>query len=317
MGGEVKYLLCNGFAVASQSPWSSPCILMPKSDGSLRFCTNFQKVNNVAKADSFPLLGIEDCVDHVGSSRYVSKLELLKGYWQVPLTPRASEISAFVTPDAFMQYTVMAFGMRNAPATFQRLMQTVLSEIQNCEVYLDDVVVYSMSWDDHLCTLNAVLKRLAEAALTLNLSKCEFAKAVVTYFGKLVGQGQVKPVSAKVEAIAEFTSPTNKSELLIKVFLGMTGYYRGFCKNFATVVTPLTDLLSTERKFVRDEMCEFAFCSAKDLLCNAPILSAPNFALSFTLQVDASARGAGAVLMQADEAGIKPPVSYFSKKFTK
>ncbi|KAL1248067.1 hypothetical protein QQF64_023443 [Cirrhinus molitorella] len=196
MRDEVEYLARNGYAIASQSPWSSPCILVPKSDGSLRFCTDFRKVNSVTKADSFPLPRVEDCVDRVGSSRYVTKLDLLKGYWQVPLTQRASEISAFVTPDAFMQYTVMAFGMRNAPATFQRLMQTVLSGIENCEVYLDDVVVYSMSWEDHLCTLNSVLKSLAEASLTLNLSKCEFAKAVVTYLGKLVGQGQVKPVDA-------------------------------------------------------------------------------------------------------------------------
>lgn len=253
----------------------------------------------MTKADSFPLPRIEDCVDRVGSSRYVTKLDLLKGYWQVPLTPRASEISAFVMPDAFMQYSVMAFGMRNTPATFQRLIQTVLSEVQNCEVYLDDVVVYSMSWDDHLRTLDLVLKRLADASLTLNLSKCEFAKAVVTYLGKLVGRGQVKPVNAKIEAIAEFPSPTNKREL--RRFLGMAGYYRGFCKNFATVVASLTDLLSTERKFLWSKECESAFCSAKDLLCNAPILSAPN--LLFSLQVDASARGAGAVLMQTDDAG--------------
>lgn len=151
--------------------------------------------------------------------------------------------------------------------------------------------------------------------MTLNLSKCEFAKAVVTYLGKVVGQGQVKPVNAKVESIVEFPAPSNKREL--RRFLGMTGYYRGFCKNFATVVAPLTDLLSTERKFVWDDKCESAFCSAKDLLCNAPVLSAPNFTLPFSLQVDASARGAGAVLMQADDAGIEHPVSYFSKKFTR
>ncbi|KAI2655625.1 Transposon Ty3-I Gag-Pol polyprotein [Labeo rohita] len=181
MREKVEYLVRNGFAVASQSPWSLPCILVPKSDGSLRFCTDFRKVNSATKADSIPIPRVEDCVDRVGSSRYVTKLDLLKGYWQVPSTPRASEISAFVTPDAFMQYTAMAFGMRNTPATFHRLMQTVLSEIENCEVYLDDVVVYSMSWEDHLSTLNSVLKRLAEASLTLNLSKCEFAKAVVTY----------------------------------------------------------------------------------------------------------------------------------------
>lgn len=315
MKDEVKYLVSNGFAVPSQSPWSSPCLLVPKSDGSFRFCTDFRRVNEVTKADSFPLPRMEDCVDRVGSSRYVTKLDLLKGYWQVPLTARASEVSAFVTPDAFMQYTVMAFGMRNAPATFQRLMYLVLSDVQNCEVYLDDVVIYSLTWEDHLCTLGSVMERLAKASLTLNLSKCEFAKAVVTYLGKLVGQGQVKPVQAKIEAIVKFPSPINKCDL--RRFLGMTGYYRGFCRNFASVVAPLTDLLSTEREFVWNETCETAFCSAKDLLCNAPVLQAPNFAVSFSLQVDASANGAGAVLIQADDAGIEHPVSYFSKKFNR
>lgn len=191
MKDEVEYLVFNGFAVASQSPWSSPCILVPKSDGSFRFCTDFRRVNNVTKSDSCPLPRIEDCVDRVGSSCYVTKLDLLKGYWQVPLTLRTSEISAFVTPDAFMQFTVMAFGMRNAPATFQRLMQIVLSEVQNCEVDLDDLVIYSITWENHLCTLSSVMERLAEASLTLNLSKCEFAKAVVSYLGKLVGQGRL------------------------------------------------------------------------------------------------------------------------------
>ncbi|KAL0175369.1 hypothetical protein M9458_031337, partial [Cirrhinus mrigala] len=140
---------------------------------------------------------MEDCVDRVGSARYVTKLDLLKGYWQVPLTSRASEISAFVTPDNFLQYSVMAFGMRNAPSTFQRLMNRVLSGVSDCEVYLDDVVVYSSSWEDHLAKLDVVLGRLAEASLTLNLTKCEFAKAIVTYLGKRVGQGQVRPVEAK------------------------------------------------------------------------------------------------------------------------
>ncbi len=112
MKSEVEYLLQHGFAKPSQSPWSSPCLLVPKSDSTYRFCTDYRKVNSITKPDSFPLPRIEDCVDRVGSARYVTKLDLLKGYWQVPLTPRASEISAFVTPDNFLQYSVMAFGMR-------------------------------------------------------------------------------------------------------------------------------------------------------------------------------------------------------------
>lgn len=118
MKAEVEYMLKHGFAVPSQSPWSSPCLLVPKPHSTYRFCTAFRKVNNVTKADSFPLPRMEDCVDRVGNAKYVTKLDLLKGYWQVPLTQRASEISAFVTPDSLLQYSVLAFGMQNAPATF-------------------------------------------------------------------------------------------------------------------------------------------------------------------------------------------------------
>lgn len=315
MKSEVTYLVAHGFATRSQSPWSSPCILVPKSDSTFRFCTDYRKVNAVTRPDSFPLPRMEDCVDKVGAAHYVTKLDLLKGYWQVPLTPRASEISAFVTPDSFLQYSVMAFGMRNAPATFQRLMNRVLSEVNNVEVYLDDVVIYSNTWEEHLEKLRVVFERLSRASLTLNLAKCEFAKATVTYLGKCVGQGQVRPVEAKVAAIVEFPKPTNKREL--RRFLGMSGYYRSFCKNFAAIVSPLTDLLSASRKFVWTPECMDAFNAAKDLLCTAPVLSAPNFARPFKLQVDASAAGAGAVLMQEDGAGVDHPVSFFSKKFTK
>lgn len=147
---QVDYMLENGIAEPSLSSWRSPCLLADKSDGSDRFCTDFRKVNAVTKPDCYPLPRVEDCVDHVGSAKYVSKLDLLKGYWQVPLTPRAKEISAFVTPDVFLQYTVMPFGVRNAPATFQHLVNTVLAGLSGCEAYLDDIVVYSESWDKHI-----------------------------------------------------------------------------------------------------------------------------------------------------------------------
>lgn len=201
MKEEVEYMIRHDIAVPSQSPWSSPCLLVPKPDSSFRFCTDYQKVNKITKADSFPLPRMEDCVDRVGSANFVSKLDLLKGYWQVPLIPRASEISAFVTPDHFMQYNVLAFGMRNAPATFQRLMQRVLAGVTHCEVYIDDVVVYSRTWEEHVKTLESVFDKLAIASLTLNAAKCEIGKAAVTYLGKQVGQGCVRPVVAKVEAL--------------------------------------------------------------------------------------------------------------------
>lgn len=316
MKSEVQYLVDNGLAEPSSSPWSSPCLLIPKPDHTFRFCTDYRKVNAKTKPDSFPLPRMEDCVDRVGSARFVTKLDLLKGYWQVPLTPRAAEISAFVTPDCFMQYSVMSFGLRNAPATFQRLMCKVLSGVPNCEVYLDDIVLYSSSsWSDHIQLILTVFERLRDASLTLNLAKCEFGKATVTYLGKQVGQGQVRPVEAKIQAISEFPTPRTKRE--VRRFLGMSGYYRSFCRNFSDVVLPLTNLLRNSMDFQWSVDCEAAFQNAKTLLCSAPVLAAPNFDLPFKLEVDASATGTGAVLLQEGSDGIDHPICFFSKKLLK
>ena len=166
MKKEAYYLLENSLAVPSCSPWSPPCLLAPKSDGTSRFCTDYRKFNAVTVPDSFPLPRMEDCIDSIGPAMFITKLDLLKGYWQVPLTPRASEISAFVTPDHFLQYTVMPFGVRNAPATFQCLMNLVLGSVKNCNVYLDDVVVYSADWASHIASLMEVFQRLEKASLT-------------------------------------------------------------------------------------------------------------------------------------------------------
>ena len=310
---QVNYMLENGIAVPSSSAWSSPCLLAAKSDGSDRFCTDYRRVNGVTKPDCYPLPRVDDCVDNVGRAKFVTKLDLLKGYWQVPLTPRAQLISAFVTPNSFLQYTVMPFGVRNAPATFQRLVNIVLSGLSGCEAYLDDIVVYSDSWEDHMAQLRAVFCRLREANLTLNLAKCEFGPATVTYLGKVVGGGQVRPVHSKVEAILSFPPPVTRRGLMW--FLGMAGYYRRFCNNFSAVAAPLTDLLSPKVRYVWSPVCQHAFDSIKALLTHAPVLAAPVFERPFRLAVDACDAGAGAVLLQDGDDGVEHPVSYYSKKF--
>lgn len=177
---EVHYMLENNIAVPSSSSWASPCLLVEKADKSPRCCTDFREVNAVTKPDSYPLPHIDDCIDQVGAAEYVSKFDLLKGYWQVPLTPRAQEISAFITPSGLYSYTVMGFGLRNAPATFQRLMNMVVNGLKGCAVYLDDVVVYSSTWEDHLDCIRTLFEQLVWGNLTINLAKCEFAKATVT-----------------------------------------------------------------------------------------------------------------------------------------
>lgn len=191
----------------------------------------------------------------------------------------------------------------------------MLSGILNCNAYLDDLVVYSTDWSEHVSLLRTVFEHLAKASLNLNLAKCEFAQATITYLSKEVGQGQVRPLEAKVTAIAEFPIPTTRREL--RRFLGMAGYYRSFCKNFSIIAQPLTSLLSPSCQFRWSDERQHVFTSIKTLLCSAPVLMPPNLASEFKLEVDASAVGAGAVLLQEDEDGIDHPVCYFSCKFNK
>ena len=236
----------------------------------------------------------------------------MKGYWQIPLSDRAREISAFVTPDGFYQYKVMAFGMKNSGATFQRLMNRVIAGLENVYAYIDDVLVVSTDWSEHLGHIRAFFERCSEAQLTVNLQKSDFCKATIVYLGHEIGQGQVRPIQAKVQGIVEYTEPTNKRGIMR--FLGMAGYYRKFCPNFSSVAAPLTALLRKDAKFLWNQNCQLAFEKIKAMLMSNPILKAPDFDKPFKLAVDASDVGAGAVLLQ-EQNGVDHPVCYFSRKF--
>ena len=312
---EVQYMLENDIIEESQSNWSSPCILVPKHDGGFRFCTDFRKVNDKTKSDSFPIPRIADCIDQIGNAKFVSTFDMLKGYWQVPLTQRAREISAFVTPSGLYQYKVMPFGMKNAPATFQRMVNKLVRDIDGCEGYIDDVVIFSDNWSDHIRQIERFFQIMREAKLTINLMKSEFGKATVKYLGHIVGQGQVRPLDAKIQTIVKYPIPTSRKELAR--FLGMAGYYRNFCLNFSEIAAPLTNLLSKKVKFVWTDDCQMAFDKVKLLLQKSPVLKSPDYEKPFKLIIDSSDVGTGSVLVQEASDGLDHPVSYFSKKFLK
>ena len=312
---EVQYMLKNDIIEESQSNWSSPCILVPKHDGGFRFCTDFRKVNDKTKSDSFPIPRIADCIDQIGNAKFVSTFDMLKGYWQVPLTQRAREISAFVTPSGLYQYKVMPFGMKNAPATFQRMVNKLVRDIDGCEGYIDDVVIFSDNWSDHIRQIKSFFQIMQEAKLTINLMKSEFGKATVKYLGHIVGQGQVRPLDAKIQTIVKYPIPTSRKELAR--FLGMAGYYRNFCLNFSDIAAPLTNLLSKKVKFVWTDDCQMAFDKVKLLLQKSPVLKSPDYEKPFKLIIDSSDVGTGSVLVQEASDGLDHPVSYFSKKFLK
>ena len=199
----------------------------------------------------------------------MTKFDLLKGYRQVPLTARAKEVSVFVMPDGLYQYKVMPFGMENAPATFQHLINGVLSRLDGCEAYIDDVVVYSNTWKQHLLQIRSLMYWLTEAKFTVNLVKSEFGHAHLIFLGHVAGQGQIKPVAAKVEAVVNFSIPFNKKECMH--FLGMTGYYQKFCRNFSSVAASLTNLFRKDQAYVWDDKCDKAFAKIKALLLTVPV----------------------------------------------
>lgn len=312
---EVKYMLDIGAIEPGSGEWSSPVVLVPTGDGSLRLCIDYRKVNAVTKTDAYPIPRIEDCIDRIRLAKFVTKLDLLMGYWQVPLTPQAQAVSAFVTPDALYKCKVLPFGMKNVPAMFQRLMNLVTAELDYVVTYIDDVVVYSEDWQSHLEHLRQLFCRLESAQIVINLPKCEFGRSQVTYLGHRVGCGVVLPRSAKVQAIVELPAPTTRRQLMR--LLGMCGFYRRFVRNFAAVTARLTALLAKNAKWVWTPCCQEALEHIKAILSMEPMLKAPDFGRPFALAVDACDVGVGAVLLQADGNGVEKPVAYYSKKLNR
>lgn len=311
---EIRVMLALGVIEASESEWSSPIVIVPKKDGSLRVCIDFRKLNAISFFDAYPMPRIEDLLEKIGQANYITTLDLCKGYWQVPLESQSRPLTAFRTPLGLFQFTVMPFGLHGAPATFQRLMDRVLQGCEDCSAaYLDDVVVFSHTWEDHLDHLRRVLGAISAAGLTLNLQKCEWAKQETRYLGYQLGRGEVRPQVDKVEAILNSPRPQTKSQ--VRSFLGLVGWYRRFIPHFSTLAAPLTDLTckSAGNPVDWNGACESAFQGLKEKLCTFPVLQSPDFRRRFLVQVDASGVGLGAVLAQG-EPGEEHPVLYLSRK---
>ena len=290
-------------------------VLVKKKDGTLRVCVDYRRLNVVSRADAYPMPRVDDLVDQLGGAKYISMLDLTRGYWQVPVAQHAQHKTAFATPFGLYQFRRMPFGLQGAPATFQRMMDKLLDGWGHfTNAYLDDLVIFSSSWPDHMQHLRAVIQRLQGAGLTVKPRKCQLGMTKCIYLGHIVGGGQVEVETAKVQAIQEFGVPRTKKE--VRSFLGLTGYYRKFIPSYSSVASPLTDLT---RKCMPNQVvwtpeCAAAFEKLKSLLCSAPVLQAPNFEKQFIVQTDASERGVGAVLSQLDESGADHPVAYFSRK---
>ncbi|XP_068204810.1 uncharacterized protein [Palaemon carinicauda] len=289
---EVNYLVREGLAEPSASPWASPCLLVGKKNGKFRLCTDYRKINNLTIKDSYPLPRIQDIIDQVSNSTYLTQIDLLKGYYQIKLTETAKEISLFITPFGLFSYNVMPFGLANAPATFQRVMSLILQDLEKVFVYLDDIIIASDTWVNHIQKIKEVFSRLKQHGLTINLAKSNFCKGQVSYLGHRVGSGKVLPHDANISAITSYPVPTTKQEL--KRFLGMVGYYSKFSPNFSPFTGPLFALTSSKVNFSWSQQHDQIFNQLKTYLSSPPILMAPNLTKPFYLQTDASDLGYGA-----------------------
>lgn len=311
---EVQEMLSLGVIERSSSEWSNPVVLVPKKDGTMRFCIDFRRVNAQSQFDAYPMPRLEDLIERLGKASFITTLDLCKGYWQVPLAKEARPYTAFRTPQGLFQFVVMPFGLQGAPATFQRLMDVVLAGTDSyAAAYLDDIVVYSATWEDHLRHLSDVLARIQRAGLTIHPRKCALAKEEVQYLGHVLGRGVIRPQTDKVQAIQHCPRPQNKKD--VRSFLGLVGWYRRFVPDFARRAAALTDLTrkSGTTKIPWGPEQEQAFLDLKGALCHDPVLQSPDFNQQFTVQTDASGVGLGAVLLQG-EGEQQKPVVYISRK---
>ncbi|KAJ9511736.1 hypothetical protein QJQ45_022600, partial [Haematococcus lacustris] len=281
----------------SSSPYGAPVLFVTKADGSLRMCIDFRALNKVTIKNKYPLPRIDQLIDRLHGATVFSSLDLHSGYHQIRITPEDVPKSAFRTPFGHYQFKVLSFGLTNAPATFQAVMNDIFREHNKfVVVYLDDILMFSKDKTEHAKHLEVVFKLLLQNQLYAKLKKCEFERAELKFLGHLVGVKGIRPDPAKIQSIVDWPPLTDVAS--VRSFVGLATYFRTFIQGFAKLVAPLTNLTKTHVQWCWDDSCEAAFRGVKHALSNAPVLALPDFSKQFQVICDASVTGIGAVLMQ-------------------
>ncbi|WP_253302428.1 reverse transcriptase domain-containing protein [Wolbachia endosymbiont of Psylliodes chrysocephala] len=314
---QIEKMLSQGIIQPSSSPFSSPLWVVEKrQDASkkrkYRLVLDYRKLNEKTVDDKYPLPNINDILDKLGKSQYFSTLDLANGFHQIQMDENDIQKTAFSTEHGHYEFTRMPFGLKNAPSTFQRVMDNILRGLQNetCLVYLDDIVIFSTSLQEHMLRLRQIFDRLRDANFKLQLDKSEFLRKEVNYLGHVITPLGVKPNPEKISAVKKFPIPKTTKE--IKGFLGLVGYYRKFIQDFAKITKPLTKCLKKGAQIIHDQDFINAFETCKNLLTNAPILQYPDFSKKFILTTDASNVALGAILSQGP-IGSDKPIAYASR----
>lgn len=313
---EVQKMLEGGIIQPSESPWSSPVVLVRKKDGSWRFCVDYRKLNEVTKKDVYPLPRIDDTLDCLKGAKFFSSMDLRSGYWQIEVDEADREKTAFITPEGLYEFKVMPFGLCNAPATFERMMDNLLRHFKwsTCLCYLDDIIVFSETFEEHLSRLKLVLKCLQDAGLVLNHKKCLFAAREIKILGHLVSSSGVRPDPDKVKAVSNFPTPQNVHD--IRSFLGLCSYFRRFIKGFCYLAEPLQLQLKGDAQFHWGTEEIEAFENLKEALTSEPVLGMYDENAPTEIHTDASGYGIGAVLVQFQDNNERV-LAYASRTLTK
>ena len=305
-----------GIIIESTSAWAAPVVLVEKKNGELRICIDYRKLNSITKKDSFPMPRIDETLDKLHGKQFFTTLDLASGYYQIELDDDAKEKTAFVVENNLYHFTRMPFGVCNGPPTFQRLMNYVLRDVLGTKalVYLDDVIIFSDTLEDHEKDIREVFELIRQAKLKLKLEKCQFMQKSVNYLGHVITPEGIHPDPAKIEKIVNYKVPTSADE--VRSFLGLIGYYRRFVPNFGSIAKPLTlkthkDL--AKKKFIWTEADQKAFEDLRNRLITPPILAYPDFEQKFLLFTDACDYGIGAVLSQVQN-GKEHPIAYASRQ---
>ncbi|GBG64491.1 hypothetical protein CBR_g45187 [Chara braunii] len=303
---QLDELLEKGWSRPSSSPFGAPVLLVPKKEGELRMCIDYRGLNAITVKNAEPLPRIDDLLDRVPGCKYFSKIDLKSGYHQIEVHPDDQYKTAFRTRYGHYEFIVMPFGLTNTPATFQRCMNDLFRPWLDkfVVVYLDDILVFSKTLQEHQSHLRQVLEKLREANLKINAKKCEWAKTQVLYLGHVLDGDGIKPEDSKIAAIRDWPTPRTLTEL--RSFLGLANYYRKFVRDFSTIVAPLRRLLKKEAIWQWDKDCTSALKRLKRALIEYPVLKVADPSLPFVVTTDASQYGIGAVLQQDDGHGYRP-----------